>query len=66
MMRAREDVKTGNSGPARQRKFKDPDTKHLLDSSKYHTPLETLAQLDRESLRIPTPSICWTLPNITR
>merc|ERR1719452_7078 len=41
MMRAREDVKTGNSGPARQRKFKDPDTKHLLDSSKYHTPLET-------------------------
>ena len=40
MMKAREDVKLGNSGPVRQRKVKDPDTKHLLDSSKYHTPVE--------------------------
>ena len=40
MMKAREDVKTGNSGPVRQRKVKDPDTKHLLDSSKYHSPVE--------------------------
>ena len=40
MMKAREDVKLGNSGPVRQRKVKDPDTKHLLDSSKYHTPAE--------------------------
>ena len=40
MMKAREDVKLGNSGPVRKRKVKDPDTKHLLDSSKYHTPAE--------------------------
>merc|ERR1719242_961362 len=40
MIKAREDVKLGNSGPVRQRKVKDPDTKHLLDSSKYHTPVE--------------------------
>merc|ERR1719232_216731 len=40
MMKAKEDVKTGNFGPVRQRKMKDPDTKHLLDSSKYHTPVE--------------------------
>ena len=40
MMKAREDVKLGNSGPVRQRKVKDPDTNHLLDSSKYHTPVE--------------------------
>merc|ERR1719468_614156 len=40
MMKAKEDVKTGILGPARQRKVKDPDTKHLLDSSKYHNPVE--------------------------
>merc|ERR1719384_723034 len=40
MMKAREDVKLGNSGPVRQRKFKDPDLKHLLDSSKYFTASE--------------------------
>merc|ERR1719232_1211941 len=40
MMKAKEDVKAGNLGPVRQRKMKDPDTKHLLDSSKYHTPVE--------------------------
>merc|ERR550534_1796366 len=40
MMKAREDVKLGNSGPVRQRKVKDPDTKHLLYSSKYHSPVE--------------------------
>merc|ERR1719220_1532959 len=41
MMKAREDVKTGSINPVRQRKVKDPDTKHLLDSSKYHVPVET-------------------------
>ena len=40
MMKAREDVKTGSINPVRQRKVKDPDTKHLLDSSKYHVPVE--------------------------
>merc|ERR1712112_592777 len=40
MGKVREDVKSGNFKDNRQRKAKDPDSKHLLDSSKYHTPLE--------------------------
>ena len=40
LMKVREDVKSGNFKDDRQRKAKDPDSKHLLDSSKYHTPLE--------------------------
>ena len=42
LMKAREDVKSGNFSEKneRQRKQRDPDMKHLLDSSKYFTASE--------------------------
>ena len=38
LMKVRDDVKSGNVQQQRQRRIKDPDSKDLLDSSKYHTP----------------------------
>ena len=38
-MKVRDDVKSGNVQQQRQRRIKDPDSKDLLDSSKYHTPI---------------------------
>ena len=40
LMKVRSDVKSGSFTGERQRKVKDPDSKELLDSTKFMTPLE--------------------------
>merc|ERR1712217_762678 len=40
MGKVRSDVKSGSFTGERQRKVKDPDSKELLDSTKFMTPLE--------------------------
>merc|ERR1719381_470165 len=53
MMKARDDAKQGNVFQ-RQRKFKDSDTKDLLDSSKFNSPQEPLQKGMEKPLK-PVP-----------
>merc|ERR1719259_631675 len=53
MMKARDDVKQGNIFQ-RQRKFKDSDTKDLLDSSKFNSSQEPLQKGMNKPLK-PVP-----------
>merc|ERR1719322_2293537 len=53
MMKARDDVKQGNVFQ-RQRKFKDSDTKDLLDSSKFNSSQEPLQKGMEKPLK-PVP-----------